>query len=803
MTPAIKSGPATPPRSGDVEPGVPPAEEPVDAVGVTIPVTGMTCAACQSRIQRTLQKTPGVLDATVNLMTNSAAVRFDPSQLNVQDVITRIRDTGYGAELPGAVGSGLESQAAQHEHFAGEYRSMMRRAGIALVAGVIAMIVSMPLMTMAAHDGPWMGGDPVMQWTMRTVDPALRSAWPWLYAVSTSTLSWFLLVLTLFVMTWSGRHFYVRAWQAARHGATDMNTLVALGTGAAFIWSAVATVAPDLLTRNGVTADVYYEAAILIIALVLVGNGMEARAKDQTASALRKLMDLRPDTARVERDGVTVDLPLDQVVSDDEVLVRPGERIPVDGVVLSGRSAVDESMLTGEPLPVSKDTGDTLVGGTINRSGALRYRATTLGSDSVLARIVSVMRDAQATRAPTQRLADKVSAVFVPTVLVLALLTGVIWYVASDVAPLARAVAAMVSVLIIACPCAMGLAVPTAVMVATGRAAQFGALIKGGDALERAAQADIVVFDKTGTLTEGRPSVVASDLTDEVLRLTASVEQHSEHPLSEALVAYAAQRGVPLNQPSSFEAVAGRGVIGTVDGHELVVGNLAHLRERGISTVDDLPGITSVVSQGQTPVYVAVDGQFAGLVAIADAIKQHAPAAVARLRSLGLEVHLLSGDTEAAARSVGAQVGISQVTAGVSPADKLDVIRQLQATGKRVVMVGDGVNDAPALSGADVGIAMGTGTDIAKDAGHITLMRGDPRVVADVLELARSARRVMKQNLFWAFIYNVVSIPIAAGVLYPAFRILLSPIIASAAMATSSVSVVTNSLRLRRAVKSS
>jgi Cu+-exporting ATPase len=590
-----------------------------------------------------------------------------------------------------------------------------------------------------------------------------------------------------------------------------MNTLVAVGTGAAFLYSVVATVAPSFFFSRGMAADVYYEAVIIIIALILTGNAFEARAKKQTANALRALVHLQPKSARVVRQGadgadVEVDAPIETVETGETVIVRPGERVPVDGEVLSGESAVDESMLTGESLPVFKKAGDAVIGGTINRTGAFRYRATTLGADSVLARIVRLMRDAQGSRAPIQKLADRISGIFVPVVISIAIATFVTWFVVADTAPVVRAFAAAVAVLIIACPCAMGLAVPTAVMVSTGKGAELGVLIKGGEALQRAGDLRTIVLDKTGTVTEGRPTVTdlvlapaSSRQADEVLRLVASVETLSEHPLADAIVRHARDRGTTLAVPEAFESVTGRGAVGVVEGSALAVGNAALMADYAIDSSPLAADAERLARDGKTPMYEAIDGALAAVVAVADPIKETSREAIRRFHALGLEVVMLTGDNRRTAEAVARQAGIDRVVAEVMPDGKVAEIARLQGEGKIVAMVGDGNNDAPALAKADVGMAIGTGTDIAVEAGDVVLMRGDLRSAAQAVELSRRTMRTMKQNLFWAFIYNVIGIPIAAGVLYPAFGLLLSPILASAAMAFSSVSVVTNSLRLRGA----
>jgi Cu+-exporting ATPase len=782
---------------------------------VTIPVSGMTCAGCQAGVQKALQRTPGVLDANVNLMTASAAVTFDPKATSPAALVDAIRETGYGAELPHPERTAFDEQTARDRAQDEEFRAMRGKALVSLVAGALAMILSMPLMAAAAHRAAGHGGpvaDPFMRWAMTSMSPALERLAPWLYGLDPGVLSWLLLAVTAGVMAWAGRHFYTRAWASFRHHAADMNTLIAVGTGAAFLYSLIATAAPGFFLRRGLAPDVYYEAVILILALILTGNALEARAKSRTAGALRALISLQPKTARVLRDGKESDLPLAEVRSSDTVLVRPGEQVPVDGEVLSGASAVDESMLTGEPMPVEKGPGDRVIGGTINRAGAFRYRATTLGADSVLARIVQLMRDAQGSRAPIQKLADRISAVFVPVVLSLAVATFVAWFVAvpPDGAPLVRAFAAAVAVLIIACPCAMGLAVPTAVMVATGRGAELGLLIKGGEALQRAGDVTTVVLDKTGTVTAGRPAVTDVVLApgsprsaDDLLRFTASLETSSEHPLADAIVRHAREdRGLALDPVDGFQSMTGRGAIGMVAGSALAVGNETLMNEYAVHVDPLREAAERLAGEGKTAVYVSIDGALAGLLAVADPVKPTSRAAVERMKKMGLDVVLLTGDERRTAEAVARQVGIERVVAGVLPEGKVAEVQRLQKAGAVVAMVGDGINDAPALAQADVGIAMrsGTsGTDIAVEASDVALMRDDLAGAAAAIALSRRTMRITKQNLFWAFVYNVVSIPIAAGVLYPAFGLLLSPILASAAMAFSSVSVVTNSLRLRRA----
>jgi Cu+-exporting ATPase len=733
---------------------------------ITLPVGGMTCAACQATVQRALQQTPGVHEATVDLMTARAAVHYDPALVTPASLVSAVRETGYEAELPTPGRTAFEDQAAQDRAQTEEFHTLRTKALVSGAIGAVAMFVSMPLM---------MAG-----------------------------LGWVLLILTAAVMFWAGRHFYVRAWKSFLHHSADMNTLIAVGTGAAFIYSVIATVAPEFFRARGVAPDVYYEAVIIIIALILTGNAFEARAKRQTSTALRALADLQPKLARVERAGRELDLPIEQVVAGDVVLVRPGERIPVDGEVTSGASAIDESMLTGESLPVEKEVGARVIGGTVNGTGVFRYKATTVGADSVLSRIVQMMRDAQGSRAPIQGLADRISAIFVPTVLILAVVTFVVWFLAADQGQGVRAFAAAVAVLIIACPCAMGLAIPTAVMVATGRAASFGALVKGGEALQRTGEVTTVVLDKTGTVTEGRPTVTdflvvpgSPTSADELLRLVGALERASEHPLAEAVVRHAEARKLAAASAESAQAVPGKGITGMVEGRALLIGNAALLKEWAIDATPLVPQAEALATQAKTTMFVGIDGALAGLFAVADPIKATSVAAIQRLRGMGLEIVMLTGDQQVTAQAVARAAGIDRVVAGVLPDGKVAEVKRLQGEGKVVAMVGDGINDAPALAQADVGLAIGTGAGVAVEAADITLMRGDLGGVADAIALSRRTMATMKQNLFWAFAYNVIGIPIAAGVLYPAFGLLLSPVLASAAMAFSSVSVVTNSLRLR------
>jgi P-type Cu+ transporter len=789
------------------------ATTPTTLERVTIPISGMTCAACQSFVQRTLAGEAGVQDASVNLMLHNATVTFDTNATSTASLVEKIRGTGYGAEIPVLDQSILDGQEKHDEDQLLEYRQLRLKAGVSLVAGTVAMILSMSLISMTSVGGIERMKDPLMSWSMRVLEPALRRALPWMYALSSDVIRWFLFALSAFIIAWAGRRFYVKAWSALLHRTANMNTLVALGTGAAFLYSAATTIAPGFFLAHGIAPDTYFEAGILIIGLVLTGNTLESRAKGQTAVALRKLVQMQPKTARVLRGRAEYDLPLEAIQRDDLILVRPGEHVPTDGEVVSGKSSVDESMLTGESSPVEKTVGDRVMGGTLNQTGSFQYHATTLGADSTLAQIVRLLREAQGSRAPIQRLADRISAVFVPTVLGVAIVTFFAWHFFAPGLGIMQGFAAAVTVLVIACPCAMGLAVPTAVMVATGRGATFGLLIKGGEALQKLEKIDTVVLDKTGTITAGRPEVTDLLLSpessidvigddersseDRVLRIAAALERASEHPLAAAVVRYAQQRGLDLPQPENFESQTGHGVVGIVEGNLTVIGNAALMKNNSISVQTLTAAAERLAEEGKTPIWVAINGSLAGILAVADTVKPTSIRAIRQFHRKGLRVVMLTGDNERTARAIARQVGVDDVIAGVLPSGKVDAIKRLQAEHRIVAMVGDGVNDAPALAQAEVGITMASGSDVAMEAGDVTLMRSELTGVAIAIALSRGTMRVIRQNLFWAFIYNVIGIPLAAGVLYPVFGLLLSPVIASAAMALSSFSVVTNSLRLR------
>jgi P-type Cu+ transporter len=781
---------------------------------VTISISGMTCAACQAFIQRTLAARAGVKDATVNLMLHNATVTFDPAMTSPPILVEAVQSIGYGATMPLIDESVLDEQERHDEEQSHEYKGLRLKAAISLTAGVVAMVLSMPLMSISHTQGAEHIKDPPMAWSLRVLDPILRSVLPWIYEMNGDTIRWLLFTLAAFIAFWAGRHFYTKAWSALLHKTADMNTLVALGTGAAFVYSAATTIAPQFFIDHGVAPDVYFEAGILIIGLVLVGNTLESKAKGKTASALRKLVDLQPKVATVLREGVETKLLLQSIHEGDLILVRPGERIPTDGLILSGNSSVDESMITGESLPIEKSAQSKVVGGTLNQYGSFQYRATTLGTNSALSQIVKLLRDAQGSRAPIQRIADRVSAVFVPTVLGIAIVTFCAWRVFAPHAGIMQAFAAAVTVLVIACPCAMGLAVPTAVMVAIGRGATLGILIKGGEALQLLEKIDTVALDKTGTITLGSPTVTdviaakrdseapdqeaSINCEERMISLAAALERASEHPLAEAIVRYAQERQLKLAQPENFTSMAGLGVVGIVDGNATLIGNLALMEKYSIDTKVLETSAEHLAEDGKTPLWVAINGKLAGILAVADPVKPTSVVAIQKMHAEGLRVVMLTGDNERTANAIARTVGIDEVIAGILPAGKVDAISRLQREHRVVAMVGDGVNDAPALAQANVGLTMSNGSDIAMEAGDVTLMRNDLASVALAISLSRATMRVMRQNLFWAFVYNVIGIPLAAGALYPFFGLLLSPVVASAAMALSSFSVVANSLRLRQ-----
>jgi len=735
---------------------------------LTLPVRGLHCAACVDKVEGALTRVPGVETAAVNLATERATVAFDPARVDVGALQAAVAAAGY--ELaPAPAPRGGEAEDRERTGREREQRRLRRRV-------VVGALLSAPLLV---------GGMPeIFSWA-----PAwLRD--PWLQ-----------LVLATPVQLWVGASFHAGFLRDLRYRSASMSTLVSLGTNAAYLFSVAVTLWPHVFHAAG--AMTYYETAAVVITLVVLGRWLELRARGRTSEAIRRLVSLAPRTARVLRAGGEADVPTGEVVVGDLIRVRPGERLPVDGTVVDGASTVDESMLTGESVPVEKAPGAAVSGGTINRTGSFVFRATRVGSETTLARIVALVEEAQGSRAPIQRLADRVAAVFVPIVLVVAALTFAGWWRLGPEPALLFALTNAVAVLVIACPCAMGLATPTAIMVATGRGAEHGVLIRSAAALERLHAVRTIVFDKTGTLTVGRPVVtdviVAEHGTSEsdVLALAAAAEQGSEHSIGEAIVARAKERGVALPAVAEFVTVPGQGVDALAPDGRVLLGNRALMEARGVEIDALVPRASALAAEGKTVVYLAFAGRAFGLVAVADVLKPDAATAVAALRRRGLEVAMLTGDHRATALAIARHAGIERVLAEVPPEAKAREIAALQAGGRGVAMVGDGINDAPALAQADVGIAMGSGTDVAIEAADVTLMRGDVAGVVDAVDLSRRTIRIVKQNLAWAFGYNVVLIPVAAGLLYPVWGITLSPILAGAAMAFSSVSVVTNSLRLK------
>jgi Cu+-exporting ATPase len=742
----------------------------------------MTCTSCQHHVEEALRSTAGVQSARVDLMANRATVVFDPLVAAPAQLLAAIRAAGYDAVLPR-----LDASSAQASSNAIPTGPELK-AWITLIAGAAAMLLAMPL-------GIEMG----------ELDHALMRVVPWLYALPPDLLRWFLLVLTAVIMAWAGRGICLSAISSLRHGNTNMNTLVSLGTGVAFLYSAYATIWP----ANG--RQVYFDAVLLILGFLLLGKSLEGRAKRRALAALNSLSRLRPVTARRIRDGVEAVVPLEEIQPGDSVLVLPGERFPVDATILEGRTTVDESMLTGEPTPLPREPGGRVLAGSLNYDGAVTCRAESLGEATVLAQITRMVQQAQSSRAPMERLADRASSIFVPIVLGLAAITFAVWLIAAHSLPLA--LANTVAVLVIACPCAMGLAVPAALTVAVGRGAQLGILYKGGEALERLAHLDVIVLDKTGTLTVGRPVLagthpLAAHAENDLLRLAAAAEERSNHPLAHAVVDAARAVGLSWQPAEDVQILPGRGLTAKVEGHACLLGNEALFHEFGIP----LPGGIPPPEPGVTRLWMALDNIPAGCFDARDALRPDAAQAIAALRHAGLRVLMLTGDSAAAAEPIAQQAGIAEVEAGVpsdrssslgweaglDPAGKLARIRALQQQGLRVAMVGDGINDAGALAQADAGIAMGSGADLAQEAGDVLLMRAQPFSIPAALDLARQTLRVMRQNLGWAIAYNLLGIPLAAGLLYPSFHILLSPWLAAASMALSSVCVLANSLRLRR-----
>ena len=743
----------------------------------TLKLKGMSCASCANSIQSAIQQVPGVKGVQVNFAAEQASVEYDEHNTSLEKIQAAVADAGYEASERESLGTGKEDDQEQAERKA-QQKALLVKTAVSGIIGVVLILGTLPVMLGVEIPG-----------------------WP-MFLHNT----WLQLVLATPVMFWCGQSFFVGAWKAFTHRAANMDTLIALGTGAAYVYSLFVTLFPGFLLSQGLAPDVYYEVAVVIIALLLLGRYLENRARGQTSEAIRQLMGLQANTARVVRAGEEVDLPLEEVVVGDIVIVRPGEKIPVDGEVTEGSSTVDESMVTGEPVPVKKEQGAEVIGATINKTGSFRFRASRVGKDTVLAQIVQLVQDAQGSKAPIQKLADQVTGWFVPVVIAIAITTFVLWF--TIMGNVTLALLTTVGVLIIACPCALGLATPTSIMVGTGKGAENGILIKDAESLERSHKIQAIVLDKTGTLTEGKPTVtdyqtirgIANGNELKLLQMAAAVERNSEHPLAEAVVNYAQSQGIEkskLTGTQNFEAVTGKGVQGTFDGQLVQIGTERWMQELGVDT-ERLQGQRQAwEAAAKTTAWIAIDGKAEGLIGISDALKKTSKQAVSALQKMGLEVVMLTGDNQQTAEAIAQAVGIRRVFAEVRPDQKAAQIKQLQAEGKVVAMVGDGINDAPALAQADVGLSIGTGTDVAIAASDITLISGDLQGIVTAIQLSKATIANIRQNLFFAFIYNVAGIPIAAGILYPIFGWLLNPIIAGAAMAFSSVSVVTNALRLR------
>ncbi|MHB8844186.1 MAG: heavy metal translocating P-type ATPase [Nitrospirota bacterium] len=804
-----------------------------------IPVKGMTCVNCAAAIQKDISKLAGVMSANVNYANEKAVIEFDPASIGLQQFISSIHESGYQAvtetvtvpiidldvsrvpELERAVTAidgvlkalvNATAGTVEIEYVPGQIslrdiRRTIEREGFRLpeqVEGRSALDIEKEARERELSELK-------TKLTVSAVLSALiligsmQDMIPGLNILPRRTMWFILFLLTTPVQFWAGRHFYQNAWASLKHGSTNMNTLVVVGTSAAYGYSTAITFFPGIFGHMGSHGGAYYDTSAVIITLILFGKFLEARAKSRAGEAIKKLMGLQPRTARVVREGKEQDIPIEDVETGELIIVRPGEKVPVDGVIRSGYSSLDESMLTGESLPVEKKMGDTVIGATINKTGSFTFEATKVGKDTMLSQIIRMVQEAQGSKAPIQRLADYISSLFVPTVISIGLVTFLLWFfLGSGETRFTFALVNFIAVLIIACPCAMGLATPTAIMVGTGKGAEHGILFKNAESLEHAQKINTIVLDKTGTLTRGEPKVtdvIAAGISrQELLHLAGSAEKGSEHPLGEAIVRGATEAGAAPEQADEFEALPGHGIRAVLKGKEVVLGNEKLMKDRRVD-FGALTGDAELLSSmGKTPMFVAVDGKAAGIIAVADTPKEHSKEAVTGLKALGLEVVMLTGDNRRTAQAIARELGIDRVLAEVLPQDKMEMVKKLQAEGRVVAMVGDGINDAPALTQADVGIAIGTGTDVAIEASDVTLIKDDLRGVATAMRLSRRTMRTIRMNLFWAFFYNIIGIPVAAGVLYPFIGSagLLNPMYASAAMAFSSVSVVTNSLRLKR-----
>ena len=803
-----------------------------------IPVKGMTCVNCAAAIQKDISKLTGVISANVNYANEKAVVEFDPAAIGLDAFVSSIKESGYravtetvtipvmdfdvsrvpelektAAAIDGVLKARINATAGtvELEYVPGQIglrdiRKTIEKAGFRLpqqAEGRSALDIEKEAREKELSE---LRTKLIMSAVLSALVliGSFQDMLPIAAVVPRQTMWFILFLLCTPVQFWAGRHFYQNAWASLKHGSTNMNTLVVVGTSAAYGYSTVLTFFPTVLGHYGAHGGAYFDTAAVIITLILFGKYLEARAKTRAGEAIKKLMGLQPRTARVMREGKELDIPIEDVETGELIIVRPGEKIPVDGVIRNGQSSIDESMLTGESLPVDKKIGDPVIGATINKTGTFTFEATKVGKDTMLSQIIRMVQEAQGSKAPIQRLADYISSIFVPTVIGIGLITFSLWYVLGPAeTKFTFALVNFIAVLIIACPCAMGLATPTAIMVGTGKGAEQGILFKNAESLERAQKIDTVVLDKTGTLTRGQPAMtdVIRDVVSEqeLLFFAGSAEKGSEHPLGEAIVRGAIEKGVTLEQADEFEALPGHGIRATLKGKEVVLGNERLMSERHIDFGTFHTRAEQLSLRGKTPMFVAIDKKAAGIIAVADTIKEHSKEAVAGLTALGIEVVMLTGDNRRTAQAIAEELGITRVLAEVLPQDKMDMVKKLQAEGRVVAMVGDGINDAPALTQADVGIAIGTGTDVAIEASDVTLIKDDLRVVAAAMRLSRRTMQTIKMNLFWAFFYNVIGIPVAAGVLYPFLGTagLLNPMYASAAMAFSSVSVVTNSLRLR------
>ena len=733
----------------------------------TFSIKGMHCASCVMVLERSLKKVDGVLQATVNLATEKATVTYDPTKVTDDKLSSAVSNVGYQALITEEIKTEDDEQKEKQQ----ELKSLRFKVIVSLVLGSLIL---------------W-GGFPGL---MKTAPMILQNFWVQL-------------LLATPVQFWAGFAFYRATISALKHRTANMDTLVAIGTTVAYVYSVFVTVLPQLVTKVGIEPMPYFDTAAIIIGLILLGRYFEAKAKAGTSEAIKKLIGLQAKTARVLRDGKEIDLPISEVIIGDIIRVRPGEKIPVDGIIADGESSIDESMITGESMPVDKAKGDVVVGATMNKTGSFTFKATKIGGETMLAQIIKLVQEAQGSKAPIQRLADLVSSYFVPVVLMLAILTFAVWYIFGPAPTLLFALLNMVAVLIIACPCAMGLATPTAIMVGTGKGAEHGILIKDAESLETAHKINTIVFDKTGTLTKGEPEVTdivsfGSTTKDELLKLAGSIEKGSEHSLAEAIVKAAEAKQLSLSKVEKFQAIPGHGVEGIINGKRIVFGNKRLMDKEGINISLASKQISDMEDNGKTVMMIGAENKLIGLIAVADIIKESAKEGLLALQKLGIEIAMITGDNKRTANAIGRKLGIERILAEVLPDQKESEVRKIQAEGKVVAMVGDGINDAPALAAADVGIAMGTGTDVAIEAADITLINKDLRSVAMAVVLSKKTMRTIRLNLFWAFSYNVILIPVAMGALYPFFHLLLNPIFASVAMATSSVSVVSNSLLLKR-----